>query len=252
MVKKILLSLLFIANLFLVESLSADEKTKSFIKGEWSLNLNRTLDDADYDEGHYIFKMKDFHITFDSGFKEAAISGIPTILKDGDYDMKVKSNKQVVIDVTPSSKKLMSLISQEPLFNYQQKKIILKKYKDYLIASYRPSKESGDLKLYFSKKGQKYKERKDFKIDYNKLYVNIDDTIDENLRYMMFFDSKEVSFSDKPFTAKDKLKRLSFENGSSKKVFIDEGEYLVVMASKMFRLYKKDEKGKKHYYKPSK
>lgn len=250
MVKKILLYVLVLANLFVVETLSADEKTKSFIKGDWSLNLNRTLDDADYDEGHYIFKMKEFEISFASDFKEASIRGIDSILKDGSYDMKIKSNKQVVIDVTPSSKKLMSFIAQEPLFNYQQKKIILKKYKDYLVASYRPNKDSGELKLYFSKKGEKYKERKEFKTDYNKLYVNIDDTIDKNLRYMMFFDSKEVSFSDKPFTAKDKLKRFSFENGSSKKVFINEGEYLVVMASKMFRLYKKDEKGKKHYYKP--
>ena len=127
-------------------------------------------------------------------------SGIDKILKDGNYDMKIKSNKQLVIDVTPTSTKLMSIVKSEPLFNYQQKKIILKKYKNYLIAKYRPSKESGDLKL----------------------YENMDNSIEKELKYVMFYEDKTVSFSDKPFSKNNNLKRLKFENG------------------------------KKHYYKPSK
>jgi len=248
---KLLFVVLFITNLVANTNLNANDKTKQFIEGEWYLNLNRTLDDAEYDEGHYIFKLKEFKLFFDNKFKGVDISGINHILNDGNYDIKIKSNKQVVIDITPTSTKLKSLITQEPLFNYQQKKIILKKYKNYLLAKYRPNKDSGELKLYFSKVGETYKKRKEFKIKYNKLYENIDNTIDKDLQYVMFYKDKKVSFSDKPFTAKDNLPKLSFENGSSKKIFINNGDYNVVLASKMFRLYKKDENGKKHYFKPS-
>jgi hypothetical protein len=247
-----LLFILVISNLFGVSSIEANDKVKSFIEGEWKLNLNRTLDDAEYDEGQYIFKMKNFSLNFNPNANEVRLSGIDKYLKDGSYDIKIKSNKQVVIDVTPASKKLISKLSNEPLFNYEQKKIILKKYKNYLIAKYKPNKDTSNLKLYFSKVGEKYKKRKAFKVKYNKLYENIDKTIDKELRYVMFYKNKEVSFSDKPFSEKDKLPRLKFENGSSKKIFINEGDYHVVLASKMFRLYKKDEKGKKHYFKPSK
>jgi hypothetical protein len=225
---------------------------EQFVQGEWVLNLNRTLDDADYDEGQYIFALKNARLLFEKGLDDTAVSGFGKYLKADEYSTKLKSNDQVVIDVTPQSKKLMGLVTGDKLFNYQQKKIILKKYKKYLIAAFRPSKESGELKLYFSKTGTEYKKRKSFKIKYDTLYENIDDTIDQNLRYVMFFKNNTVTFSGKPFSKNTAPAALPFVNASSKKVFIDEGKFLVVAASKMFRLYKSDEKGKKHYYKPVK